>query len=335
MGNKTGWALGIGGAILVAAVAVYLLYLSPPDSPTDDTLRQGALELKEPSMSIDAVLGRMPSGDCNAGDAYARAAAVWEKHKARFKKIYHILDSTPRHLTPDELALCNEVYDKLKPAIRCESMRYTFVHTAKELRVSAFAKGVEELLGLNDVLECLAEHYRRTENYKQVVTVNEHRLVLGWHMMNERARMQMVTAGMDIMQAALMYLETFHGEIGKPGRAEAAGEYNADISTARAAMDAKRKIVWTLAEREDGKKAPQPGDLFRIIEHDQDRTWRVEAILALAVLRHTDRDHRGNMRKINALLDQAAGSDDELIRAAAEVARTRTKEQITADALDP
>lgn len=332
MGNKLGWAIGIGGTILAVVVVVLLLKYSPADSPTHKTLQEGALDVKAPAMSIGEVLGKTPDGPGNAGDDYAAAVAVWDANRDELQKIYDVLSSTQRHLTSQELALCNQVYEKLKPAIHKKDMRYTFVHTPKALNVSAFADGVDELMGLNYVLECIAEHYRRTEKPRPVVTVNQHRLVLGWHMMNERARMQMVAAGMDVMEAALMFLETYYPEIGKDTQAEAADEYRSQIALARSAMETKRKIVWTLEARADGKNAPQPGDLFNIIENDQDRTWRVEALLALAVLRHTEKDHRGNMRKINELLDSYAASDDDLLRVAAEVAKTRTKEQISADA---
>jgi len=64
----------------------------------------------------------------------------------------------------------------------------------------------------------------------------------------------------------------------------------------------------------------EAGDVFNIIENDEDRMWRVEGLLLLGPLKFRFEKIERNRVKIDQLIDQYKGHGDPLLKAAAQSA---------------
>lgn len=72
---------------------------------------------------------------------------------------------------------------------------------------------------------------------------------------------------------------------------------------------------------------PHLGDLINVAAHDQDRSYRVEAVLALGYAKFAA-GHRGNLNAIHRLLKSLETSDDKLLAGAARAATDFTREEL-------
>lgn len=322
MGNKLGWIIA---GLLVALLVVYLLLtvvFPSPDDPTADTKQPGILDLLAPRTPVAEAMGEEPIRDADAGDDYAAAVAFYRKHAADFEAMHALLENDENALLDiSRMELCRTILKTLAPAAKKRTMTYTFVHTPTALKVSAFPDGAKDFEHLADVLECLIEHYRRTKQLGQAIEPARVLFWMGWHLMNERARFFLVASGMEYQNAAGETLLEAYKNAGDAKKLEAMENYLSELRTAHQLTMAKQKIVWNYNAH--------AGDVFHIVENDKDRAWRVEGTLALGVLKFRQKGHRGNLRKIDQLLEAARTDPEELIRAAAEVARSCTAEEIT------
>jgi hypothetical protein len=328
MGNKLGWIIAGIGLTVVIVVILMLVVFPSPDKPTRDTRQAGTLDLQAPATPISK-LGVNPLGGGNAGDDYAKAVEHYQRNDEDFKRIWQKLaDSHKTTLNENELAMCNTLLLRMKPAMGKKEMRYTLVYTPSQLKISAFADGSDDLFRLWEVLECLRTHYERTNQTDKAIKLTQHELVLGWHMMNERARANMVQTGLTIQKHAAQILAENYRQKKDNAKAQAAQNYRDEIAGIDGEYTRKFRFVWTLKRRSDGKQGPNPGDIFNIIENDQDRAWRVEGLLMVGWLKFSEKSNRGNMRAIKNFWQQYSASDDPLLRAAAEISKTATKAQI-------
>lgn len=321
MGNKLGWILA--GVLLLGLIGylVFTMVLPSPDRPTPATTRSGVLDLQGPKTPLADALGHEPTRDGNAGDDYAAAAAYYNQNQAQFEAMFERLNSAvDTTLEVTDLELGRQLLQKMAPAVHKKNLAYTFVHTPKELKVSAFADGKEDFEKLSRALQCLLEYYDREKQPAKGVEPAKAMFMMGWHLMNERARFDLVAAGMEYQEAAGLFLLKAYKETGQGDKLEAMENYLDELKRAHGRTTAKQRIMWT--------HNPKAGDIFNIIENDKDRTWRIEGTLALGILKFRQKGHRGNMRKMEKIWAEAQGSDDELLRAAAKVAKNCAKEQI-------
>lgn len=321
MGNKLGWIIAIllAGA-LIAFVLVRLL-LPSATPPTTDTTKHGALEFVAPSGQIETFLGYIPDTSGNAAEDYAKGIAFFRENEEDFVAGCELIDSEENSmLQAYQLARCEELFKLIAPAGRKKQMRFTFVHTPKELKATAFADGKDDLFWLSNVLDSLCVHQYRCGNIDDAIKSACGQFVLGWHMTNERARAEIVSAGMDIQFQACERLRVCYQKKGDKKKADACQKYLRDMEATAKKFNDKFRIVWA--------NRAEPGDVFNIIENDKDRTWRIEGVLALGVLKFTAKGQTGDMRKLDKHLASALAGNDEMMKAAARVAKECTKQQI-------
>ena len=93
--------------------------------------------------------------------------------------------------------------------------------------------------------------------------------------------------------------------------------------------EALKEIEKSFRKKEEliNSHEPHVGDLINIAHHDEDRTFRVAAVLKLGVMKFNP-GSRGNARVVDQTLDQAVTSDDEMIAKAAQAAMDLTEEQL-------
>ena len=330
MGNKVGWIISGFGVAIIIAVILFVVIFPSPDGPSRDTLRKGALQLQVPKTPIESFLDFTPSGDGNAAEDYAAAIEIFADNKDELESIkYYMGKGENVRLKSADLALCKQIQDKMAPALQKKSMEYTFKYTPKRFKIcSPYIAGMRKLYNLAEVpLQYLYVHYLRKKEYSKAIKVSRQQFVLGWHMMNERVRGDIVAAGMELQQATARDLQALYKETGKTDRAKACQKYLAEMSPCLREYNRKLGLICTLKRRADGVQGPHSGDMFNIIENDKDRTFKVEAILMLGLLKDND-SNRGNLRAINKYLKEHVNSSDPFIKAAAEVADSCTKEDI-------
>jgi hypothetical protein len=170
------------------------------------------------------------------------------------------------------------------------------------------------------MLDYLFAHYYSQNQLDQARQVAEVQFILGWHMMNERARVQMTQLGIEIQRSALNKISNIAQEQKKSDQVDTIYAYNTELSSINNLFNIKNRLLRTIT--------PPAGDVFHIIENDQDRAWRTEAILTLGILKFSNKSHKGNMRALERYLDEYSQSDEPLYRAAAKVARECTKAQV-------
>jgi molecular chaperone GrpE (heat shock protein) len=66
------------------------------------------------------------------------------------------------------------------------------------------------------------------------------------------------------------------------------------------------------------------GDIWNIAENDKDRAWRVQAILAMGLIRFTHTS-KANTARNNKLIERFLNSKDPLEKAAAQAAKAYTE----------
>ncbi len=322
LGNRLSWIIS---AFLAFALIIFvLMYLVFPTTskPTHATTQQGALELIAPAndMILD-ILGKIPTGQGNAANDYAKAIEYFHENQADVQAANEFIDDEKNATLPAyQLAMCKQIFKLMAQAGQKKNMQFTFVHTPKKLQVSLFAEGQADLYGLSNALGALCVHQYRDGKINEAIQAGQVKFILGWHMMNERARAAIVDAGMDIQLQACENLRICYEKIGEKSKAEACRRYITALEQASQKFSDKFRIVWA--------NKPQPGDIFNIIDNDNDRTWRIEGVLALGVLKFTAKGSRGDRQAIEKHIQAADESEDEMIRAAAKIARECTKLQV-------
>jgi len=320
MGNKLGWiiATGLAGA-LITFVLVRVLVPSAT-KPSEATTKSGAMELVSPGGDIEAIVGYTPSASGNAGDDYAKAVAYYRENTEEFREGCDLVDREQGLLRAYQLDKFEKLLKLIAPGSLKKDMLFTFVYTPKQLKVTAQADGRDDLQNLADALDGLCVHKYREGKIGQAIAAATSEFVLGWQMMNERRRADIVLAGMDIQSRACERLAVCYRKKGDKDKAAAAGQQAATIAQAGKKFAEKFRVVWAAKAN--------PGDIFNIIDNDADRTWQLEGILALGVLKFTAKGQAGDMEVLEKHLARADASDDELTKAAAKVARECTKQQI-------
>ncbi len=324
--KKSPWitVLSIGVPVLLAAAVISYLVIrvvhprSTP--PTIATTAAGVLELQIKTAPLTDIIGFTPSGIGNPGNDYNEAIKYARENQTDLEKANENI-ANGDDLYGYQKDVCVKISELMAPGINKEKMEYTFVFTPKKLKVFFIPDGINELKALADTLDNLCIHYSKSGEVDKVINAAAQELVLGWHMMNERARTAMVMEGMSIQMRALDSLEDAYKQKKETGKVKSCASYRKELDDAYDVLNTKMSVLWK-------PEGSVPGDAYNIIENDEDRACRVEAILVLGIQKITAKGHRGNDRIREELLEQYSKSNDELLHAAAESARDCTKLQI-------
>jgi len=325
MGSKLGWLLA--GLLVVGVVGIILVMaVFPSASPaTAATLREGVLDLHTVGPPT-AVLGREPTGAGNAADDYKKAIDLYNANIDVIKRGTIDRGKIARgqaSLDRRTMKILTDIAARVADGAQKKEMKYTLVHTPKKFQVGYFYEPADALRNISAAVTLLAtQHYARKE-YDEARKALQDAFVIGWHMMNERSRMDLVRIGLGIQRDAVAGLVTLYEKWPDEGGGEkisALSDYDRQLRRLGDSYDDKRRVIWVLG------KGASPGDVFNIIENDEDRACRVQALLYLGVLRFTAAT-RGDRRKTRKLIDKYAASDDLIEKAAAVAARDMAAEE--------
>ena len=306
MGKKFGWLLGAIVIVSAGAILAISLVTQSPSQPTEATLAEGVLDLHTIDLPITYVLPHPPSEPGNAGDDYSKA--VESMHELGRFSLARVSDF-------------RQVHRRVSIGAMKKEMRFTLVHTPDKFEVGYSYRPAEDLMAVYKVLSGLAMTSIDQAEFSQVRKILQDIFVLGHHMTGERGRVDMVRKGLYIQIAAVGGLVELHKRSGQTDKDSLARlkEYQRALAELRDFYDEKTRIVWTLSN-------VQPGDIFNVAVNDADRSFRVQAILYLGVLRY-NAVTSSDAKWADKLIARFSGEDDPLIRAAAGAAAELTLEE--------
>ncbi len=322
MGNKIGWIIA-GAIALLIAVAVILKFVFPsPSDPTRATTKRGFMDKAVLTVTPAEVTGRPMTGTGNAADDYAKAIKLYNDNKGKIEMAMDTAAEKELELDSDVVTMLKDIARQVSLGAEKEEMHYTFVYTPTEFKVGWVYEPAQELEQVMQALNLLSAYYEKHDKYKDAANVTEMILIMGWHMVNERSRPYMMQAGVEWQREAAVKLREFYEKLGDTykSRIPAVREYENQAGSMIAVFREKTAIfkVGDLNEL-------QPGDIFNIAENDQDRAWRVQAILWLGILKFMYAESRGDMRQIDKLIEKYIDSSDPMEAAAAKAAKNLTK----------
>ena len=321
MGNKVGWI--VAGALLAVVAVVFLLWVvfPQPSEPTPATRGVGALDLMAVNVPLKDVVGSEPAGEGNAADDYHKAVELYQAHADEIDKALEG-DNLPGMMLVETL---KEIHQLVAAGATKRSMQYTLVYEPRqmEVRFSWQPDPADALADVAEALGLLARQQASKGNHAQAEATLQSALVLGWHMAEARERPYMVLRGFDAQGQSLVRLLDVYKAWG-PERADrqaVAERYLQSLRRVSERYEAKTRLFRSLP--------PNPGDIFNIIEHDGDRSCRVQGLLVLGIVKFAV-SGRGDLRYAGKLMDRFAASRDPLEAGAAKAAKDLTREQYRA-----
>jgi len=322
MGNRLGWILaGIFGAFVIIVLVKVLFFPSPSD-PTRATTGPGMLKLQQPAEPLTTLLPSAPDGEGNAADDYRQAWRFYDKKTEAITAMiehYVALMKDEYRLTDDDVALLNGVADHISAGTAKKDMSF---YITEQMEV-AYDEPVEadQFQSLAEVLQILFAHHigKGEGSYPAAEKCLFDILVLGQHLINERARFDIVRTGIGLQKKACKLLGHFYAKWNKPERIKTVREYRTGLGDMSSIYTELYTVVWKLKLQESGAHGPNPGDIFNLVANHADRAVRVEAILGLGMVKLTC-GSRGDHKRVRKLIDEKLNSDDPIEKSAAKCA---------------
>lgn len=321
MGSKIGWILS---AVLVLGLIGFVLYMVMVPSPSDPTIATGGedfVKVHAVRVSPAVFLGAEPSAPGNAADDYRQAVAVFRSLDSELRRTYGRLNdiSGARYAPPPDIL---EALDKILTFTAAGAAKKDLeYYSPDKLVVKGHCQPAVDLTDVSTALEILVAWHYGAKRYDQEEKALRTIFIMGWQMANEHTRAGMILEGLTMQERVVNNLDELYQDW-EPNKHEAVlkgvREYGASLAVVKHFQDTKWQAIW--------KDRPEPGDLYRIIRLDQDRAWRVEALLALGAVRFTHEQFKGDMRVTLELLNQYSQDPDPYLRAAARCALALTEE---------
>jgi len=330
IGSKAGWIVAGFFALVVLVIVGYFVVFPPASGRTPATANPEILKLGRPGVSAEVVLGSLPAAPGNAAADYGSAVAVLEDNLALIGK--HIGEGdydgdveddnkSSWNIPPEAMSVLQEIASHVQAGAQKADMKYSFVYSPGTFEVGYFYKPADDLERLSSALDTLAVAYVRQKKYAEAEAVLKAEFAMGCHMMRERIRVDMGIRGLTVQEMALVGLGKLYLEWGGEHvkRIEGVEKYRRSLLRLERAWKDKRKILWNVR--------PDPGDIFYIIENDEDLAWRVQGLLGLGLIKFTAVGSWGAKRKRDKLVAKYSAGDDPYLGAAANAARDFTREE--------
>jgi hypothetical protein len=323
MGNKLGWILS--GALVAALVVVIVVMMLQGGDPSPTTLAitvPGFFEVHEVKISPAPFLGgSLPSGPGNAGDDYRQAVDLYRAHHEQVGDAEeHVVDIIKGKFNPPEATVTalESIYTLVAAGATKKEMKYS---TPQDISVRAAYDPASRLALVGDAMIILGDVRMGAKKYDEAEKAYRASFALGYQMTKEGSRALMLLEGLGVQGAAVGRLGDLYSEWDKKkyeSTLNALEDYAHALDKVHKECQDKMNTLW--------QKKPEPGDVFAIVERDQDPTWRVEGLLLCGVIRYTHPTHAGNQRVDKELVDKYAADPNPYVRAAAMAARELTPE---------
>ena len=203
-----------------------------------------------------------------------------------------------------------------------EKMTYCFRLGPKEIHPPFDPVEASWFQDISSVPFFLSNHYiaEGRQSYPKAEKVLQDMFTMGWHMMNERARLLVVRRGFGIQKLACRSLEGLYYLWGKSDRAAEVKQYRIDLDFVSGVyLDLERQVLWRI--RGDlGLQGPHPGDVFNLAENHQDPAVRHHATIVLGMVKLTCTSS-GDKRYVAKLIEKKLKSSDPIEAEAARCAK--------------
>ncbi len=328
MGSKFGWLLA-GLLVLVLAIFLIVRLAFPWPSDPDRTRQADMLKLRDIHAWPGAVGGPAPGGSGDAAGEYAQAAGIWLANQQEITEVRRRIirgDQTDAGaLPPNVLDVLQQIYQIVERGGHKGQASVARQHV-RDVSLDPVFRPARTYKGVYEALQLLCEHYFSKGNYDQAEQVMRAILRFGWHLMKERGHVSIVMVGVEIQKQALgpawrLYSPDFSSPKVNAAAIEEAKAFNKALGDISGLYALKLEIVHS--------QTPHPGDIFNLAENDEDHAWRVQATLALGLVKFSA-GRRGDRKYANKLIERFVNSDDPLIAAAAKAAQGFTREDFDA-----
>ncbi|MDP7288150.1 MAG: hypothetical protein QGH94_09175 [Phycisphaerae bacterium] len=319
MNKITGIIVGVILLLVVVGVVAKVFLFPSTDAATRATTKPGAMKLIELDAPILAIIPAEPTGSENAGVHYAKAIEVYlANEKVIFEAAAAISagDLKADKDAPQSLKALEEMRGHIASGTQQAGMKFLAENSSGTLQVSKSDGNIKNLGMAIDMLDMLGDYYIKNKRTDDANAVFREMFIAGLHMIQARSHMHMVTYGMDIQESALNGISR-------------AIPRDLDPLEARKLRAPLREYMDALEEFTDKyeKKAEiftkalfDAGDIWNIAENDEDRSWRVQAILAMGLIKYTHLS-KANQSYNNSLIEKFLKSNDPVEKAAATAAK--------------
>jgi hypothetical protein len=325
MGSRFGWILAAFVGAVAALVILKVVYVPSPTPPTRATTAAGMLSLQRPREPISLALGRELSAEGDAGEDYRRALEAYQGDLAAVKGVlghYVEMAKGEYRLSDDEVETLERVAEPISAGAAKKKFTYYFRLTPQEIELPSFRPAEStQFQNLAEVPQMLAVHYVATgeDGFSEAERYLLDVLVMGYHLMAERARMEIVQRGIGLQEAACGLLASLYQRWNKPQRAEQVRRYSDGLWNIGSAYSDLFEVIWRI-EQHGKAYGPHPGDVCNLAANHRDRAVVVEAILGLGVVKLTTAARRGDQMRVRRLIREKLESKDVIERAAARCA---------------
>jgi len=325
MGGKFGWVVAMVMGTFVAILVVKLVLYPSPTPPSAETAGAEMLALQKPEKPLTLVLPAEPAGGGDAGDDYWRAIQLYDDHAEALKQILKRVGRAGAEgfpLSAEEVGVLEPIARAVAEGAARKKMTYYFRLTPKKIEIPYFAAAAQDFTGLGQVLELLGRHHlsRGREGFAQAEKMFFDLFAMAHHLIQERARLEIVRAGVGLEKVACTGLMELYRRWDKPRRLEQVRRYYRGLRLMSSVYTSLDKRIWDLHGAPDGTRGLHPGDIFNLAANHQDRAVRVEATLALGVVKLTC-TRRGDRKMAERLIRRKLESEDPIERAAARSAQ--------------
>ena len=332
MNKITGIIVGAVFAGVVIGIVVKVFLFPSADGPTRVTQKTGYMEVIEMDMPITKIVPSAPTGSENAAIHYIKAIEVFEANEKPITEAAAAItagDLTADPNAPQALKALEEILGHVQAGAQQAGMKYLVENTSGPLKVSKHSDDVARLGKAIDMLDMLGDYYAKNDRKEDADKAFGAMFIAGWHMINERSHTHMVMYGMDMQESAL------------DGMSRTIPR-DTDPEEARKIRGPMREYIYALNEFSDKYedkievflKTPfDAGDVWNIADNDKDRAWRVQAILAMGMIKFTHLA-KGNTSYNNSQIEKFLKSTDPVEKAAAEAAKAYTEADFNTAGVD-
>ena len=320
MNKMTGMIVAGIMLLIVAGVILKTVVFPSSDASTRATSKAGFMEVIEVNAKISDVLGATPSGAGNAAEHYARAVELFFANYKAIEDAAADLDKGNAQNHAEVLKALKEVRGHVGKGAKQASMEYLVKHTSGKLQVSQRQDDVERIGQTIYILDILGEYYIKNKRLKDADAVYRDMFAAGWQMMKARSHIQMTLYGEDVQRTALRGMsKSIEKGLDQDTDHERRAPLN-DYMSALKEFRSRYEEKWEIFR----KARLDAGDIWNIAENDKDRTWRVQAILAMGMIKFTH-PKNANAARNNALIEKFLNSTDPVEKAAAQAAKDYTE----------
>jgi hypothetical protein len=333
MSNKLGWLVAVILVLVVSGLIIYIQFrVPPPDPPTSATTAEGVLEMHKVALPLATVVGQDPSQSGSAMEMYVRAIdrfaqdresiynasgraeQVDDEIRKRVHSSYGRALEVSMNLDAAALASLEEVHDLVaQGAARTEPELLSAVDVDKLMVANPTRVPVQdEFTELYSAEQILSLYYLTRRQFDKARQVLQDTFMLGYHVNRSRARGPLSRLGMQIQYFALNNLYLLAKLEEQSDRGDELSQYHKALNKVHDHTIRKLQLVRTANV--------EAGDVFNIIENDDDRMWRVEGLLLLGPLKFRYEKIERNRIKIDQLIEEYKGHGDPLLKAAARTA---------------